>query len=287
MNEIDPRLLDAFKAFDALCRENGIRYTIDANEDDYQAYSIRLGDPSKITENLDINTKWINVRRSDSPAGTLFEFSTKVFGEDQYKSPTRKHVRDQTMWPSSFGPSKTFGGVGGRKPGTKKLKKKIAEALKLKDDLLAHDNVTNIPSGTELEVHDPDPGLPDVDYGGTTRNVDRCKLGDAIDKKSEEEYKKIFKEGVLNEQHSSLGAFLTSKIHEGYTVAADRAFAAGYMNQDERIALSTAITDALKAFTEVMTDKFPNLYARQIDSKDIFGMSGTFRERIERRISDL
>lgn len=34
------------------------------------------------------------------------------FNEDQYKSPTRKMVRKQSAFPSSFGPSKSFGGVG-------------------------------------------------------------------------------------------------------------------------------------------------------------------------------
>jgi len=289
MSEIDPRLLEAFKAFDAVCRDNGIRYTIEANEDKYQAYSVVLGDVSKITEGLDINTKWVTMEQSELPEGALFEFYVRTLGEDQYKFAPRKQIRKQSSFRSSINPSRSFGGIQryGRTKSTKKLNKKLAEALKLKDDLLAHDNVTTISKGTELNVHDPDPEFPDVDYDGTTRNVDRDKLGDAIDKKSETEFKKTFKEGILNEQTSTIGALLVSKIHEAYTVAADRAFSAGYMNQDERVALSSAITDALDAFNDVMRHKFPNLYNRPIDSKDIFGMHGSLRERIERRISDI
>ena len=283
MSDIDPRLLETFKTFDALCRENGIRYYIGANEDNYQAYIVRLGDTSKITENLEIN-KLVTMRQGERNGETLFEF---YIGEDQYKSPTRKHIRDQTVFPSSFSPSKSFGGVSTYNKSSGKLKKKLSEALKLKDELLAHNNITNIPKGTDLHVHDPDPGLPDVDWSGTTTNVDKCKLSKAIDKKSEDEFRRIFKEGLISEQNSSIGAFLVSKIHEAYTVAADRAFAAGYMNQDERIALSSAITDALKAFNEVMESKFPNLFRRPIDGKDILNMSGTFRERINRRISSI
>ena len=73
------------------------------------------------------------------------------------------------------------------------------ESLKLATDLLAHDNVTVIPKGSEIEVEDPDPGLPDVEFDGTIINVDRCKLGEAITKDSEAEYKKIFKESIFSQ----------------------------------------------------------------------------------------
>jgi hypothetical protein len=282
MQGIDTRLLDAFMAFDATCRSLGIRYSIDTNDDDYQAYLVKLGDSSKITESLKVSD-WVNMNLTEDSEGTLFEFSIKTIGEDQYKAPTRNRIRKQSMWPSSFGRSRSYGGVSGY---SGKLHKKISESLKLKDDLMAHDNITEIPKGTELSIHDPDPRLPDVDWDGKTTNVDKDKLGQAIDKKSEVEYKKTFKEGVLSEQASTVGAFLTSKIHEGYTLAADRAYAAGYMTQAERIALSEAISKALETFTGIMQDKYPNLYVRGIDSKDIMGMHN-FRERIERRIAKL
>ena len=213
---IDPRLLEVFGAFDAFCRQNGIRYRVESNEYYRQGYVIGLGDPSLVENHMrkTINEKWIDMVVEDA----LFVFGVRHLSEDQYKSPTRRMIQKQSAFRSSFGPSKSFGGVS----GYKKLHKKLAEAFKLKDDLIAHDNVTKIPAGTEIDIHDPDPRLPDVDWGGTTSNVDMDKLEQAISDKKE--FDKIFKEAMLLEQSSSIGAFLTSKIHEGFTVAADRAF---------------------------------------------------------------
>ena len=42
----------------------------------------------------------------------LDQYHEHTFGEDQRKSPTGKHRRSQSMYPSSFKKSKTFGGVG-------------------------------------------------------------------------------------------------------------------------------------------------------------------------------
>jgi hypothetical protein len=64
--------------------------------------------------------------------------------EDQYKSPTGKHRRDQSMFPSSFGPSRTFGGrTDGKKTKKEDFNRKLewllneeldeAEAEALKD----------------------------------------------------------------------------------------------------------------------------------------------------------
>lgn len=49
--------------------------------------------------------------------------AAKATFEDQYKSPTGKHRRDQSMWPSSFGPSKTYGGISTKAKGKGKTKK--------------------------------------------------------------------------------------------------------------------------------------------------------------------
>lgn len=295
MNEsIDPRLLDAFKMFDSFCRKNGVRYSIDHDQHNQQGYLVKLGDTKSVKNHMaeNINEKMVVMEVDDNRSdGTLFTFGIRAIGEedleeDQLKGPTRSYTRRQHPFRSSFrnvAPGRSY--VSAKK----RLNTKLAEALKLKDDLVGHDNVTKIPKGTEVRVHDPDPELPDVDWDGTTTNVDRDKLEAAIDKASEEEFKKIFNEGLLSEQATTIGSFLTSRIHEGYTVAADRAFAAGYMSQEERIDMSDAITDALKVFTKVMKAKYPQIYNREMDGREainiITGQSkGTFRERIDKRI---
>ena len=63
--------------------------------------------------------------------------------------------------------------------------------MQLKDDLVAHDDITTIPKGSDIEVVDKDPSLPDVSYDGTTINVDADKLQKATDKA---DFKKIFGE---------------------------------------------------------------------------------------------
>jgi hypothetical protein len=259
------------------------------NEHDAQCYSVGLHeDPAVIERHMNdsINTKWISMEVDNNDNGALFTFSIKTLGEDQYKSPVRKHIRKQSSFRSSFGPSKSFGGIKGY--SQRKLRKKLAEALKLEDDLEAHDNVTVIPAGTEIKIHDPDPRLPDVDWDGTTTNVDKDKLKDAIDKASGKEFKETFKEETSN-RRATVGNFLTSRIHEGYTVAADRALAAGLLTQEERIALSEAITDALRSFTDTMKSKFPRIYRREMEGDEAMKLSSgsTFRERIDKRMSSI
>ena len=68
-----------------------------------------------------------------SKRGTQFIFSVAALNEleeDQYKSPTRKYLRDQSMFPSSFDKSRTFGGISGYNgKKDKKRKKRLAERI--------------------------------------------------------------------------------------------------------------------------------------------------------------
>lgn len=54
--------------------------------------------------------------KAEDARGSLSQMAGKVFKrlgikEDQYKHPTRKHHRDQSAFPSSFGKTKSFGGL--------------------------------------------------------------------------------------------------------------------------------------------------------------------------------
>lgn len=66
--------------------------------------------------------------------------------EDQNKYPTGKHRRDQSMYPSSFSKSKSFGGVangGSKKKSKKKKSKSLAERLDAAFSNLSEDTEDN------------------------------------------------------------------------------------------------------------------------------------------------
>lgn len=130
----------------------------------------------------------------------------KHLTEDQYKSPTRKMIEKQTAFRSSFGPSKSFGGVGGSKPKRKRDVKECNQETygKLTGDLVAHDGTTVIPSGSAVRIVDHDPGLPDVEWEGQILNVDR----EALDK--------VFKGSSFSEQ---LEEVLIGNIQESEMIA--------------------------------------------------------------------
>lgn len=102
--------------------------------------------------------------------------------EGQYKSPTTVHVRRQSSYPSTFSPSRSFGGMSER--NISKELKQIDEAYcigmtgTLADDLLAHDNTTVIPKGSEIEIVDAARSLPDIRYDGNIISVDAAPLAD-------------------------------------------------------------------------------------------------------------
>jgi hypothetical protein len=113
--------------------------------------------------------------------------------EDQYKSPTRRHIRKQSSFPSSFRPSRSFGGVSGygkysKKKAMREEYQHVPVSGKVTKDLLAHDNSTIIPAGSVIRIVDNDAHLPDVEFEGKIINVDRCKL------------EEVFKPTVFGEQ---------------------------------------------------------------------------------------
>ncbi len=59
---------------------------------------------------------------------------------------------------------------------------------------------------------------------------------------------------------------LTGKIHQSFTVTADQLFQRGYMNEEERIALSGVIGDVLPEFQKGIDDKVGN---RVVDTDDL------------------
>lgn len=67
---------------------------------------------------------------------------------------------------------------------------------------------------------------------------------------------------VITREAGSLGAFVESRIHLGFTEIGDDLYAGGYVNRAERITLSGAIGDALGAFVGRIERDAPQLYLR-------------------------
>jgi hypothetical protein len=129
--------------------------------------------------------------------------------EDQYKSPTRRMIQRQTMFRSSFGPSKSFGGVtkyNGQK--SKHMKEYYQGSVgKITDNLKSHDCTTIIPKGSYIKIVDPDPSLPDIEFEGKIINVDGESLS------------KVFKQSAFIEQVDK--ALAGDKLEENNIVASE------------------------------------------------------------------
>lgn len=61
---------------------------------------------------------------------------------------------------------------------------------------------------------------------------------------------------------ANLGNWLESRMHSIFTEIADNLFGDGRLTRDERIALSSAIGDALDAFNAVVAERVPQIYRR-------------------------
>ncbi|MEV8638104.1 hypothetical protein AB0395_41275 [Streptosporangium sp. NPDC051023] len=71
------------------------------------------------------------------------------------------------------------------------------------------------------------------------------------------------KEAGLDEV-ASLGQWLESRLHLGFTKLADDMFGDGRLTRDERIGLSQAVGDGLKVFTARVEADYPHLYQRAL-----------------------
>lgn len=67
------------------------------------------------------------------------------------------------------------------------------------------------------------------------------------------------------QQGPILGDFLSAKIHEAFTLTADKMAQLGLVSQDERIALSSAIGDALDAFKASCAEKCGQATSKPLD----------------------
>lgn len=134
--ELDTNLQEVHKTLDDYCQQNGMNYSVDCDEASEQGYLVSkskkmiqlidhmrqqveaLKDQVVMTINpqpsTPLNVGPLPAVRKD---GTLLHFAVKpiqdsvIPSEDQIKSPTTKHIRDQAPFRSSFGKSKSFGNI--------------------------------------------------------------------------------------------------------------------------------------------------------------------------------
>lgn len=80
----------------------------------------------KIVADVYIDDRAVNARRDwDEIIGEVLQIlGIDEIKEDQYKSPTSRHTRKQSSFPSSFGPSKSFGGISTRRKGNIKIEER-------------------------------------------------------------------------------------------------------------------------------------------------------------------
>ena len=69
---------------------------------------------------------------------------------------------------------------------------------------------------------------------------------------------------VKLDEAANIGEWFESQLHMQFTIIADNSFGDGQLNREERIALSSAIGDALGTFRESLKASMPELYSRAI-----------------------
>lgn len=99
-------------------------------------------------------------------------------------------------------------------------------------------------------------------------SLDRTtELGESREAKTS---KRFYPNPLSKEQGGTVGAFLESKIHEVFTVTADRMFQMGLIKTtEERISVSSCIGDALEALRKATKDKCADLMGRAMTPEQI------------------
>lgn len=77
-----------------------------------------------------------------------------------------------------------------------------------------------------------------------------------------EQFRSVIAQIVSTREAGTLGAYVESRIHLGFTQLGDELYGGGYVNREERITLSGAIGDALGAFVARVEKDAPQLYQR-------------------------
>lgn len=88
-------------------------------------------------------------------------------------------------------------------------------------------------------------------------------LDKAEDGDSESDSEEVKEARKLLAEAANMGNWLESRIHLSFTQIADDMFGGGRLSREERIALSSAISEALTAFNTFIKSNMPDLYKRE------------------------
>lgn len=135
---------------------------------------------SRILEGTNVYRAWLKIGGINGRIPTI--------SEDQIKSPTKAHSRRQAANRGAIGKLSVFGHI---------IECKIGDKFKLSKDLMGYDNITIVPAGTEVEVVDNDPRVPDIKYEGKIINVSMDKLMTAINDSFERRLSKKLDEAIV------------------------------------------------------------------------------------------
>lgn len=167
--ELDSNLQEVHRTLDEYCHSNNINYSVDCDEASEQGYLVSK--TKKMSQLIDYMKQQVESMRDQVimtinpqpstplnigplPAvrkdGTLLHFAVKpiqdslIPSEDQIKSPTTKHIRDQAPFRSSMGKARSFGNItrSSYTESKKMLGKMDPFAERLKRSLNEHIEIT-------------------------------------------------------------------------------------------------------------------------------------------------
>lgn len=100
-------------ALHSFCKQHAEPYTVVLDKPEEQHYQVPLAFASKLQQHLSdvCDERYVQCNLDKDEQQEIGIIKLTLVSEDQYKSPTDVHVRRQSGYPSTFGPSKSHGGV--------------------------------------------------------------------------------------------------------------------------------------------------------------------------------
>lgn len=151
-----PAMADLFKGIALPTRIQDVKSLWKGHLDDSNPFESKIIVVDSTYETPKVILGLENLRKAHAAGKALVETidiaDVLVALEDQYKYATRSVLRDQAPWPSSFHPSRSFGGVSGYNKKSKKRNVKEDFAKQL-DDVIEQREMTKPQISDTFETH--------------------------------------------------------------------------------------------------------------------------------------